>query len=47
LLETVIPKLGGAVLVLQKGQNRGSAGILESINADNYEGVISLKDSPG
>ena len=47
LLETVIPKLGGAVLVLQKGQNRGSTGILESIDAENYEGVITLKDSPG
>jgi len=44
-LETVLPSVGGAVLVL-KGEHRGVTGKLEGVDTDKYQARVKLVEGP-
>lgn len=44
-LETVIPAVGGHVLVLN-GRERGYRARLEALDIDNYRATVNLREGP-
>ena len=45
-LETVLPSVGGAVVVL-KGEHRGLTGKMDGLETDKYKAVVTLREGPG
>ena len=44
-LETVLPSVGGAVVVL-KGEHRGLTGKMDGLETDKYVAVVTLREGP-
>ena len=44
-LETVLPSVGGAVVVL-KGEHRGLTGKMDGLETDKYVAVVALREGP-